>query len=138
MCFRSYSFFYLFGFKVVLLICDGASANLKSLIILCGEESGVYRVRENGERYSVRTKFLNVFTNEYVYVMICPSHQLKNMIAALYSSRRNGIKQFQYGDTLFGWYPIMDMHEREKNRAENNQIRRVPNLLSSYVHRDQW
>ena len=136
--FEAIHFFYLFGFKVVLLICDGASANLKLLKILCGEESGVYRVRENDERYSVKTKFLNVFTNEYVHVMICPSHQLKNMIAALYSSRRNGTKQFQYRDTLFGWYPIIDMYEREKNRAENNQIRRVPQLLSSYVHRDQW
>ena len=29
------------------------------------------------------------------------------------------------------------MYEREKNRGENNQIRRVPHLLSSYVHRDQ-
>ena len=69
--------------------------------------------------------------------MICPSHQLKNIIAALFSSRRNETKQFQYRDTLISWYPIMDMYEREKNRALNNQIRRVPNLLSSYFHRDQ-
>ena len=60
------------------------------------------------------------------------------MVAALYSSRRNGTKQFQYGDTLFGWYPIVDMYEREKNRADNNQLRCIPTLLSSYVHKDQW
>ena len=31
-----------FGFNTVLLICDGASANLKLLKMLCGEESAVY------------------------------------------------------------------------------------------------
>ena len=67
----------MFGFSTVLVICDGASANLKLLKILCGEKAGVYSARENEGRYSVKTTFVNVFTNKQVHVMICPSNQLK-------------------------------------------------------------
>ena len=43
--------FFLFGFHTVLLICDGASANLKLLKLLCGEKPAVYSVRGGNERY---------------------------------------------------------------------------------------
>lgn len=75
-------------------ICDGASANLKLLKLLCRAEPKVYPLGEGEERYRVKTSFLNIYSNKHVHVIICPSHQLKNMIAALHSSREYMTKSF--------------------------------------------
>ena len=132
--------FYMYNFQVVLLICDGASANLKLLKLLCSGDCGVYPVLDNEgtRRYDVPSHFRNIYTGENVHVIICPSHQLKNLMAALYSSRRTGKKKFQFGDIHFGWEAIFGLHDREKSRAERGEARRVPDLLSSYVYRDKW
>lgn len=136
--FETIHLFFSFGFNIVLLICDVASANLKLLKLLCEERPAVYSVGEGASRYKVKTSFLNVYSNLPIHVMICPSHQLKNMIAALYSSRQNGTKVFLCENTNFGWQAIVDMFQREKSRSERNEPRRVPHLLYSYVYRDQW
>ena len=138
MLFGNHSVIFSFGFNTVLVICDGASANLKLLKLLCDERPAVYSVREGTERYKIKTSILNVYSNMPIHVMICPSHQLKNMIAALYSSRQNDTKVFLCENTFFGWQVIVDLFQREKARSERNEPRRVPNLLCSYVYRDQW
>ena len=46
--------------------------------------------------------------------------QLKNNIAALYSSRARGTKSFQKDGVQFGWQPIIDQYERDQTRAEQN------------------
>ena len=132
--------FYLYDFQIVLLICDGASANLKLLKLLCSGDCGVFHIKENEgiRRYEVPVKFRNIYTGGDVHVLVCPSHQLKNLIAALYSSRRVGKKNFQFGDTHFGWDAIFNLYNREKSRAERGEVRRVPDLLYSYVFRDKW
>ena len=99
----------LYGFHFVLLICDGASANLKLLKLLCGEEPKVFPILDGADRYKVKTSFYNICSNKTIHVIICPSHQLKNMIAALYSSRENGTKLFALERTTFGWKAITDM-----------------------------
>lgn len=63
---------------------------------------------------------------------------MNNMIAALNSSRENGTKYFLYDGRHFGWNVIIDIFNRENTRAENEQIVRVPDLLSNYVYRGQW
>lgn len=60
--------------------------------------------------------------------------QLKNNIAALYSSRARGTKSFQKDGVQFGWQPIIDQYERDQTRAEQNLARRVPGLRYSFVH----
>ena len=132
--------FYIFDLDTVLLICDGASANLKLLKLLCRGESGVFPIRENEgiNRYKVPTSFRNIYSTSDVHVFICPSHQLKNLIAALYSSQSNGSNSFEFDGTKFGWHAIIDMFNREKLRAENGEVRRVPDLVSNYVFRDKW
>ena len=60
------------------------------------------------------------------------------MIAALYSSRQGSTKTFLCENIHFGWQSLVDMFQREKARSERNEPRRVPNLLYSYVYRDQW
>jgi len=64
--------------------------------------------------------------------------QLKNNIAALYSSRQRGAKCFQKDGTDFGWQPIMDQYNRAQERVEHNLARRVPGLRFSFVYRDSW
>ena len=132
--------FYLYDFQVVLLICDGASANLKLLKLLCSGDCGVFPILENEgiRRYEVPTALRNIYTGGDVHVLICPLHQLKNLMAALYSSRQTGKKKFKFGDTHFGWDAIFNLYNREKSRAERGEARRVPDLLYSYVFRDKW
>ena len=64
--------------------------------------------------------------------------QLKNQIAALYSSRQGGTKSFQKDTVSFGWKPIRDQYFRDQQRVQNNQARRVPGLKYSFVVRDNW
>ena len=136
--FETLHLFSIYGFDVILLICDGASANLKLLKLMCGEEPKVFPIGDGENRYKVNTSFTNIYSNSTVHVIICPSHQLKNMIAALYSSRDLGTKQFILDNSSFGWKHIVDMYTREVCRAENNEIRRIPDLLASHVLRDKW
>ena len=112
--------------------------NLKLLKLLCGEEPKVFPINNGADRYQVNTSFYNIYSNKTTQVIICPSHQLKNMIAALYSSRENGAKLFTLEHTTFGWKATTDMYGRELSSAERNEIRRVPYLLASHVIKDKW
>ena len=105
---------------------------------MCGEEPRVFPVGDGIERYKVKTYFHNIYSDKIVHVIICPSHQLKNMIAAQYYSRDLGTKIFTSENSTFGWSQIVDMYKRELQRAENNEIRRVPDLLASHIYRDKW
>jgi len=64
--------------------------------------------------------------------------QLKNNIAALYSSRPRATKSFQKDGIEFGWQPIFVQYERDQVRVQQNLARRVPGLRYSFVHRDSW
>lgn len=64
--------------------------------------------------------------------------QLKNMIAALYSSKDGRTKSFTINDVKFGWRVIEDMFNRETTRIEIGLPRRIPGLRESYVYRDIW
>lgn len=64
--------------------------------------------------------------------------QLKNMIAALYSSRDGGIKDFRRKDVHFGWDTIVRVYNGDLFRAKQGVSRRVRGLRYSYVVRDSW
>ena len=64
--------------------------------------------------------------------------QLKNQIAALYSSRAKGTKAFEIDDTPLGWKAIEDQYHRDKARREQDCAPKVPNLKYNYVYRDVW
>jgi len=64
--------------------------------------------------------------------------QLKNQIAALYSSRAKGTKAFEIDDTPLGWKAIEDQYHRDKARREQGCAPKVPNLKYNYVYRDVW
>ena len=75
-----------------------------------------------------------------IIVTICIVHlsQLKNMIAALYSCRTDGSKNFQNRGVHFGWDTIERVYERDLYRAQHCISRRVPGLKYAHVVRDNW
>ncbi|XP_068730899.1 uncharacterized protein [Montipora capricornis] len=78
-----------YRFHVILLVGDGASCNLALFKRLCGYANEQLPVEDSGaERYQFKASFINPFStrsDKTCFVMICPAHQLKNIIAALYS-----------------------------------------------------
>ena len=64
--------------------------------------------------------------------------QLKNMIAALYSSRQQGTKDFTQENIKFGWKTVEKVFTQELERAENGLSRKVPGLKYAFVYRDNW
>ena len=75
--------FQLYGFKTKAIICDGASSNLSSIKILTGFGHGAYGNKVLGSSddiHDVKTWFLNPFTNEKVFILICPSHRVSVLV----------------------------------------------------------
>ena len=64
--------------------------------------------------------------------------QLKNMIAALYSSRIDGTKAFQKNGKKIEWYPIEHVYVADIQRAKQGMCRRVPGLKYAHIVRDSW
>lgn len=60
------------------------------------------------------------------------------MIAALYSSRDEGCKEFVHNGVTFGWETIEAVYRSDISRARCGVSRRVPGLKYSHVIRDAW
>ena len=60
------------------------------------------------------------------------------MIAALYSLRPGGTKNFKIKECNFGWMAIVDLFSREVECSCSNQLRRVKDLWENFIHRDSW
>ncbi len=70
----------LYGFHTKVVMCDGASPNLTALKHLTGFGSGAFGVQPPGSTmgvHHVKAWFMNPFTNEKVFTIICPSHQVR-------------------------------------------------------------
>ena len=141
---ESMRLFHACNFLVVGLVCDGASTNLAAIKLLCTRRRGTFGVNhDNADQHMVAPWFRNYFyPTLFVYCCICPSHQLKNMINALYQSRATaaGTKLFKITENspYFGWQTIKDMYNREEHRQEMGQLKIVPGLLRSHIDRDPW
>eukprot|EP00734_Pompholyxophrys_sp_LG126_P000509 Pompholyxophrys_sp_v1_NODE_244_length_993_cov_1.844350.p1 type:complete len:216 gc:universal NODE_244_length_993_cov_1.844350:768-121(-) len=71
--------------------------------------------------------------------MICPSHQLKNMVNAMESSQKNRTKNFMFDEmTSINWQHIYQTFYRELDRARTGKIRHVPKLTVDALQRDSW
>lgn len=60
------------------------------------------------------------------------------MIAALYSSRPQGAKDFMRNNHQFGWQTIQKVFAEDLEKAENGLSRKVPGLKYAHVYRDNW
>ena len=58
------------------------------------------------------------------------------MIAALYSSRPQGAKDFMRNNHQFGWQTIQKVFAENLERAENGWSRKVPGFKYAHVYRD--
>ena len=136
--------FHAFDFLVIGLVCDGASTNLAAIKLMCHKERGAFRRKdEQIHPHGVQPWFNNYFMPTLkTYCCICPSHQLKNMINALYQSRDTpgGTKLFKLEQQkqYFGWRAIQDMYTRESTKQNHGELRIVPGLLRSHIDRDPW
>ena len=71
-----------YGFKVSILLCDGASSNLTVLKLLSGYPNAQFPVRSDAETprecYYVEASFVNPddLHGNPVFLMICPTHQV--------------------------------------------------------------
>lgn len=76
-----------YGFKVSILLCDGASSNLTLMKILSGKPRAQFSSRPDAatlrERFFVEASFSNPEdpVGNPIFLMICPSHQV---ISAVY------------------------------------------------------
>ena len=136
--------FHACNFLVVGLVCDGASTNLAAIKLMCLHRRGTFGTNpEHADKHMVKPWFRNYFYPTLnVYCCICPSHQLKNMVNALYQSRATaaGTKLFKLTENspYFGWQIIKDMYTREETRRDRGQLTMVPGLLRSHIDRDPW
>ena len=79
LCLKSFN---AYGFRVSIVLCDGASSNLTLLKTLCGYHRAVLPVNDAVEdlraRYFVDMSFTNPANSSGnpVFAMICPSHQV--------------------------------------------------------------
>ncbi len=133
--------FHQFDFETVGVVSDGASSNLTAEKILTRGKKGSYGTQPGNDRHRVKPWFTNPFNPLLkVYWCICPSHQLKNQINALYQSRPGGTKMFRTELTKqeFGWKTICDMWDRENGRRQRGELFFVKGLRQSYIVRDPW
>ena len=76
--------------------------------------------------------------HNYYFCFLLNILWLKNTIAALYSSRPQGAKDFTRNNHLFGWKTIEKLFAEDLERAENGLSRKVPGLKYAHVYRDNW
>ena len=83
-------FFTAYGFRVSIVLCDGASSNLTLLKMLCGYPGAVLPVNDAAEdsraRYFIDMSFTNPedSSGNPVFAMICPSHRVVIVLFLVY------------------------------------------------------
>lgn len=81
-----------YPFKTSCLVCDGANINVAEIKSTIG---GLKQFKNVCSDSQLTVSFDNPFDSSITcYWIVCPSHQLKNMVSALHSSRLGGTKQF--------------------------------------------
>ena len=68
--------FHQFNFKVVAVVCDGASANLTSLKALCHRQGAYGSDPSQDDPHKVPVSFRNPYSGQDVFLIVCPSHQV--------------------------------------------------------------
>ncbi|MCP3665313.1 MAG: hypothetical protein GY696_22915, partial [Gammaproteobacteria bacterium] len=128
------------------MVGDGASYNLKLFKSLAGAPKGAFGVGqvnvEHDDDFSVPCSFKNPFDPKLdVALIICPSHQMKNQINALFNSspRRSKLLRFHPDDPMyFGWISIVQMYSREQSRKKRGSTGVIPFLRKDFIVRDPW
>ena len=72
----SFRQFHAFGFKISLLVVDGASTNLTMLKLLVGHQGVFGHDKTKKDPHVIPTSFTNPFSGDRVFITICPTHQV--------------------------------------------------------------
>ena len=77
---RTLQVFTLYNFKVQVFVCDGASANLALIKLLCGYKWEQLPLCDGEDPFAVTASFQNPCEDQprdkRVFVVVCPSHQV--------------------------------------------------------------
>ncbi|KAK2546881.1 hypothetical protein P5673_033379, partial [Acropora cervicornis] len=69
----------LYDFQVRVFVCDGASANLALIKLLCGHKRKQLPLCDGEDPFAVTASFQNPYEDQprdkRVFVVVCPSHQ---------------------------------------------------------------
>ena len=93
-----------YGFRVAIVLCDGASSNLTLLKMLCGFPRATLPIDEEAAderaRYYVDMSFTNPEdpTGNPIFAMICPSHQVTSffkLLLPLYVSHLRKVNSYE-------------------------------------------
>ena len=86
---------YAYEFSATCLVCDGASTNLNVIKALIGVSGSFGSHVLNGKTdHSIQPSFPNPFDNgRLCYCIICPSHQMKNIIISFAFQPSNRSKE---------------------------------------------
>ena len=71
------------GFDVCVFVCDGASSNLTMVKTLLGKQGPLHHNDSLSDRHEIDPSFINPFSGEKIYVVICPSHQIKEAVICM-------------------------------------------------------
>ena len=78
--FRTLQVFTLYNFKVRVFVCDGASANLALIKLLCGYKREQLPLCDGEDPFAVTASFQNPYEDQprdkRVFVVVCLSHQV--------------------------------------------------------------
>ena len=78
--FQTLQVFTLYNFKVHVFVCDGASANLALIKLLCGYKREQLPLCDGEDPFAVTASFQNPYEDQprdkRVVVVVCPSHQV--------------------------------------------------------------
>ena len=98
-----------FDGKVFLIVCPSHQVCILNLLMYTIPVGYCCRF----VAHTAQTYTQHMHTHTHTHAHTVPSYsfiQLKNMIAALYSSREKGIKAFRQGDVHFGWDTIVRVY----------------------------
>lgn len=129
-----------YGFQTTALVCDGAATNLSMLKSLLSVRGAFGMAKDSTTPHKVPASADHpILPGRKLHFIICPSHQLKNMVNALFASGPGGTKCFVSRDGIpFGWQAIIDLFGRECERQRNGIPRDVPALRKNFIWRDPW
>ena len=78
-----------FNFKVIAIVCDGASSNLTSLKALCHRQGAYGRdLSQKDDPHKVPVSFRNPYSGQDVFLLICPSHQVGHLTCVVHCAPR--------------------------------------------------
>ena len=119
LCLKSFT---AYGFRVYLVLCDGASSNVTLLKLLCGYPRTTLPVNDVAEdlraRYFVDMSFTNpeYSSGNPVFVMICPSYQVVIMLTYLVTSISTCLLCLE--KNFFVLQTFLSVKERDSSRVQ--------------------